>query len=50
MVIDGKVTRVGSMNWSKSAALNSENLNLGVSSVVTETMDAGGSTPGERRA
>jgi hypothetical protein len=26
MVIDGKVTLVGSMNWSKGAALNSENL------------------------
>jgi phosphatidylserine/phosphatidylglycerophosphate/cardiolipin synthase-like enzyme len=37
MVIDGKVTLVGSMNWSKGAALNSENLNLVVSPEVAET-------------
>jgi phosphatidylserine/phosphatidylglycerophosphate/cardiolipin synthase-like enzyme len=28
MVIDGKVTLTGSMNWTGGAALNSENLNL----------------------
>jgi PLD-like domain len=37
MVIDGKVTLVGSMNWSRGAALNSENLNLIVSPEVAET-------------
>jgi phosphatidylserine/phosphatidylglycerophosphate/cardiolipin synthase-like enzyme len=31
MVIDGKITLVGSMNWSRGAALNSGNLNLVVS-------------------
>jgi phosphatidylserine/phosphatidylglycerophosphate/cardiolipin synthase-like enzyme len=40
MVIDGKVTLVGSMNWSKGAALNSENLNLVVSPEVAETYAA----------
>jgi phosphatidylserine/phosphatidylglycerophosphate/cardiolipin synthase-like enzyme len=40
MVIDGKVTLVGSMNWSKGAALNSENLNLIVSPEVAETYAA----------
>lgn len=40
MVIDGKVTLVGSLNWSKGAALNSENLNLVVSSEVAETYAA----------
>jgi phosphatidylserine/phosphatidylglycerophosphate/cardiolipin synthase-like enzyme len=28
MVIDGKVTLTGSMNWTGGAAYNSENLNL----------------------
>jgi len=37
MVIDGKVTLLGSMNWSKGASLNSENLNLVVSPEVAET-------------
>jgi phosphatidylserine/phosphatidylglycerophosphate/cardiolipin synthase-like enzyme len=36
MIIDGKVTLVGSMNWSSSAASNSENLNLIVSPEVAE--------------
>ena len=40
MVIDGKVTLVGSMNWSKRAALNSENLSLVVSTEVAETYAA----------
>jgi phosphatidylserine/phosphatidylglycerophosphate/cardiolipin synthase-like enzyme len=40
MVIDGKVTLVGSMNWSKDAALNSENLNLVASPEVAETYAA----------
>jgi phosphatidylserine/phosphatidylglycerophosphate/cardiolipin synthase-like enzyme len=40
IVIDGKVTLVGSMNWSKGAALNSENLNLIVSPEVAETYAA----------
>jgi phosphatidylserine/phosphatidylglycerophosphate/cardiolipin synthase-like enzyme len=40
MVIDGKFTLVGSMNWSKGAALNSENLNLVVSPEVAETYAA----------
>jgi phosphatidylserine/phosphatidylglycerophosphate/cardiolipin synthase-like enzyme len=40
MVIDGKVTLVGSTNWSKGAALNSENLNLVVSKEVAETYAA----------
>jgi phosphatidylserine/phosphatidylglycerophosphate/cardiolipin synthase-like enzyme len=40
MVIDGKVTLVGSMNWSRGAALNSENLNLVVSPEVAETYAA----------
>ena len=40
MVIDGKVTLFGSMNWSKGAALNSENLNLVVSPEVAETYAA----------
>ena len=40
MVIDGKVTLVGSMNWSKGAALNSEDLNLVVSPEVAETYAA----------
>jgi phosphatidylserine/phosphatidylglycerophosphate/cardiolipin synthase-like enzyme len=31
MVIDGKVTLMGSMNWSRGAARKSENLNLVVS-------------------
>lgn len=34
MVIDGKVTLVGSMNWSAGAARNSEDLNLIASSEV----------------
>jgi hypothetical protein len=29
MIIDGKVTLTGSMNWTGGAAYNSENLNLG---------------------
>ena len=37
MVIDGKVTLAGSMNWSRDAALNSEDLNLVVSAQVAET-------------
>jgi phosphatidylserine/phosphatidylglycerophosphate/cardiolipin synthase-like enzyme len=37
MVIDGKVTLLGSMNWSKAAMQNSENLNLVVSPAVAET-------------
>ena len=37
MVIDGKVTLVGSMNWSAGAAQNSENLNLVVSPEVAES-------------
>jgi phosphatidylserine/phosphatidylglycerophosphate/cardiolipin synthase-like enzyme len=37
MVIDGKVTLTGSMNWSGGAARNSENLNLVVSPEVAET-------------
>ena len=40
MVIGGKVTLVGSMNWSKGTALNSENLNLVVSPEVAETYAA----------
>jgi phosphatidylserine/phosphatidylglycerophosphate/cardiolipin synthase-like enzyme len=40
MVIDRKVTLVGSMNWSKGAGLNSENLNLVVSPEVAETYAA----------
>ena len=40
MVIDGKVTLLGSMNWSKGASLNSENLNLVVSPKVAETYAA----------
>ena len=40
MVIDGKVTLVGSMNWSRGAALNSEILNLVVSPEVAETYAA----------
>ncbi|MBV8111286.1 MAG: hypothetical protein JO012_16135, partial [Hyphomicrobiales bacterium] len=40
MVIDGKVTLLGSMNWSKGASLNSENLNLVVSPEVAETYAA----------
>jgi phosphatidylserine/phosphatidylglycerophosphate/cardiolipin synthase-like enzyme len=40
MVIDGKVTLLGSMNWSKRAALNSENLNLVFSPEVAETYAA----------
>lgn len=34
MVIDAKVTLVGSMNWSRAAAQNSEDLNLIASSEV----------------
>ena len=37
MVIDGKVTLMGSMNCSSGAALNSENLNLVISPEVAET-------------
>lgn len=40
MVIDGKITLVGSMNWSRGAAANSENLNLVVSPEVAETYAA----------
>jgi phosphatidylserine/phosphatidylglycerophosphate/cardiolipin synthase-like enzyme len=40
MVIDGKVTLTGSMNWSRGAALNSENLNLVVSPEVAENYAA----------
>lgn len=40
MVIDGKITLVGSMNWSRRAALNSENLNLIVSPEVAQTYAA----------
>jgi hypothetical protein len=40
MVIDGRVTLVGSMNWSGGAAQNSENLNLVVSPEVAETYAA----------
>jgi phosphatidylserine/phosphatidylglycerophosphate/cardiolipin synthase-like enzyme len=34
MVIDGKVTLTGSMNWTGSAAHNSENLNLAASPTI----------------
>ena len=34
MVIDGKVTLTGSMNWTGGAAYNSENLNLVASPVI----------------
>ena len=34
MVIDGKVTLTGSMNWTGSAAHNSENLNLVASPII----------------
>jgi phospholipase D len=34
MVIDGKVTLTGSMNWTGGAALNSENLNLVASPTI----------------
>jgi phosphatidylserine/phosphatidylglycerophosphate/cardiolipin synthase-like enzyme len=37
MVIDGKVTLMGSMNWSSGAAQNSEDLNLVISPEVAET-------------
>jgi phosphatidylserine/phosphatidylglycerophosphate/cardiolipin synthase-like enzyme len=40
IVIDGKVTLVGSMNWSRGASLDSENLNLVVSPEVAETYAA----------
>jgi phosphatidylserine/phosphatidylglycerophosphate/cardiolipin synthase-like enzyme len=40
MVIDGKVTLVGSMNWSAGAIQNSENLNLVVSPEVAATYTA----------
>jgi phosphatidylserine/phosphatidylglycerophosphate/cardiolipin synthase-like enzyme len=40
MVIDGKVTLAGSMNWSRGAAFNSENLNLVISPEVAETYAA----------
>lgn len=44
MVIDGKVTLVGSMNWSKNAAYNSENLNLVFSPEIAKpTRPTGGS-------
>jgi phosphatidylserine/phosphatidylglycerophosphate/cardiolipin synthase-like enzyme len=36
MVIDGRVTLTGSMNWSRGAVRNSENLNLVVSPEVAE--------------
>jgi phosphatidylserine/phosphatidylglycerophosphate/cardiolipin synthase-like enzyme len=36
MIIDGKVTLTGSMNWTGGAAYNSENLNL----VASPTMAA----------
>jgi phosphatidylserine/phosphatidylglycerophosphate/cardiolipin synthase-like enzyme len=34
MIIDGKVTLTGSMNWTGGAALNSENLNLVASPTI----------------
>jgi phosphatidylserine/phosphatidylglycerophosphate/cardiolipin synthase-like enzyme len=34
MVIDGKVTLTGSMNWTGGAAYNSENLNLVASPTI----------------
>jgi phosphatidylserine/phosphatidylglycerophosphate/cardiolipin synthase-like enzyme len=34
MVIDGKVTLTGSMNWTGNAAHNSENLNLVASPTI----------------
>jgi phosphatidylserine/phosphatidylglycerophosphate/cardiolipin synthase-like enzyme len=37
MVIDGKVTLMGSMNWSSGAARNSEDLNLVISPEVADT-------------
>jgi len=40
MLIDGKVKLLGSMNWSKGAGLNSEDLNLVVSPEVAETYAA----------
>ena len=40
MVIDGKVTLMGSMNWSSGAARNSEDFNLVVSSEVAEAYAA----------
>ena len=40
MVIDGKVTIMGSMNWSAGSAMNSENLNLVISPEVAETYAA----------
>jgi phosphatidylserine/phosphatidylglycerophosphate/cardiolipin synthase-like enzyme len=39
MVIDGAVTLTGSMNWTRGAAANSEDLNL-VSSPVVAVADA----------
>ena len=39
MVIDGSVTWMGSMNWTRGAAENSENLNL-VSSPAVAAADA----------
>jgi phosphatidylserine/phosphatidylglycerophosphate/cardiolipin synthase-like enzyme len=36
MVVDGKVTLTGSMNWSRDAARNSENVNLVSSPAVAE--------------
>jgi phosphatidylserine/phosphatidylglycerophosphate/cardiolipin synthase-like enzyme len=40
MVTDGKVTLIGSMNWSANAAQNSENLNLVFSPEVAESYAA----------
>jgi phosphatidylserine/phosphatidylglycerophosphate/cardiolipin synthase-like enzyme len=34
MIIDGKVTLTGSMNWTGGAAYNSENLNLVASPTI----------------
>jgi phosphatidylserine/phosphatidylglycerophosphate/cardiolipin synthase-like enzyme len=40
MVIDGRVTLMGSMNWNRDAARNSENLNLVASPAVAEAYAA----------
>jgi phosphatidylserine/phosphatidylglycerophosphate/cardiolipin synthase-like enzyme len=40
MVIDGKVTLMGSMNWSSSAGPNSEDFNLVASPEVAEAYAA----------